>query len=106
MNRYEIFVMMYFCLEAYWDDNKIDSLGDLCSELNPFLFKGIGSADPAYWADFCDEYPDKQFTTSEGYSIAKEYVKTLENAEATKAFESYSLDQWEKAYSKYKEQST
>ena len=105
MNRYEIFIMMFFCLDAYWDDNKTDSLGDLCSDLNPFLFKGIGSADPAYWAEFCKLYPEKQYSISEGYTTAKEYVKRLDNAEATKAMNFYSLEKWEKAYNKYKEQS-
>ena len=105
MNRHDIFVMMYFTLETYWEDNKTDTLGNLCSELNPFLFKDRKSADPAYWTIFCKKYTDKQYSTSEGYTIAKEYVKSLDNAEATKAMEHISLELWEKAFDKYREQS-
>ena len=98
MSRSDIFIMMYFCLAAYLDTNKTDSLEALCNGLNPFLFRGIGLTAQSYWTNFCKEYSDKQYTTLEGYYIAKEHVRTLENAEATKAMDHISFKQWEESY--------
>lgn len=47
MSRWDIFVMIFFYLDAYWDDHQTEELGNICSSMNPFLFMGIGSADPA-----------------------------------------------------------
>ena len=101
MNRWDIFVMTFFYLDAYWDDHQTEELGNICSSMNPFLFEGIGSADPAIWAEFCDAYEDRDYTIEEGYEIAKKYVATLESEEATKAMEDSSLEEWKEVYDDY-----
>ena len=73
MNRQDIFIMAYYCLDAYCDDFQTEELGNLCSLLNPFLFTDRESADPAYWAEFCELYEDKNYSIEEGYKIAKKY---------------------------------
>ena len=53
MNRWDIFVITFYCLDDYWDDHQTDELGNICSSMNPFLFEDKGSADPAVWEVFC-----------------------------------------------------
>ena len=101
MNRWDIFVMTFFYLDAYWDDHQTDELGNICSSMNPFLFGGVGSADPAIWAEFCDVYEDRDYSVEEGYEIAKEYVATFDSEEATKAMQDSSLEDWEEVYEDY-----
>lgn len=101
MNRWVLFVMIFFYLDAYWDEHQTDELGDICSSMNPFLFEGIGSADPAIWSEFCDEYEDKEYSLEESYEIAKKYVATLNSEEAVKAMEDSSLGEWKEDYKDY-----
>jgi len=44
--------MLYYALDNVWEKNKDDNLGEFCSNMNPFLFKGEGSADPTIYSHF------------------------------------------------------
>lgn len=101
MNRWDIFVLIFFYLDAYWDDHQTEELGDICSSMNPFLFEGIGSADPAVWVEFCDTYEDRVYSIEEGYKVAKSYVLTLNNKDAVKAIGDSSLEEWREIYDDY-----
>ena len=39
MNRWDIFVITFYCLDDYWDDHQTDELGNICSSMNPFFLK-------------------------------------------------------------------
>lgn len=101
MNRWDIFVMTFFYLDAYWDDHQTEELGNICSSMNPFLFEGIGSADPAVWVEFCDVYEERNYSIEDGYVIAKQYVATLNSEEAIKAMKDSSLEEWKEIYNDY-----
>ncbi len=38
MNQFELFTMIFYVLNAKWDETKDEILGDLLSNANPFLF--------------------------------------------------------------------
>ena len=39
MNQFELFCMVYYVLDAEWDESKDAQLGDFLSRANPFLFE-------------------------------------------------------------------
>ena len=98
MNRKEVFVMTFYCLDAYWEEHQSGELGMICSGMNPFLFADQESADPAIWSEFCALVHDEEYTAQEGFEKAKEYVKTLGSADAITAINDISPEIWEEAY--------
>ena len=98
MKRREIYTMTFYVLDAYWDDHQTDELGNICSGMNPFMFDDEDSADPSYWEDFCDLVHEKEYTVETGFSIAKEYVYSLESEDAKAAFDAISLSDWQAGY--------
>lgn len=71
--------MTFYILDAYWDENQTDELGNICSGMNPFIFDDEGSADPTYWDDFCKLVPQNDYSVEDGYSKAKEYIQLLQS---------------------------
>ena len=57
MNQFELFTMVYYVLDAEWDETTDPKLGDFLSEMNPFLFEDIGSANPEIYQRFCQLIP-------------------------------------------------
>ena len=49
MNRFELFTMIFYVLDYYWDQNQGEELGMFLSGMSPFTFEDIGSADPAVY---------------------------------------------------------
>ena len=54
MTDFELFSLIYFALDAQYDEQKTkdEELGQFLSEINPFLWKEESSADPAYFVEF------------------------------------------------------
>lgn len=46
MNKFELFCMIFYVLDAEWDESKDPILGEFLSSANPFLFEGLSSAVP------------------------------------------------------------
>ena len=104
MYQRDIFIMMYFCLDAYWEENQTEELGNICSDHNPFLWEGETSGDPACYIEFCEIVKNKDYTIEEGLEIAKKYVSTLDSKEAIKAMNDVSLADWKEGYENYLKQ--
>ena len=49
MNKFELYCMIYYVLDAEWDESKNAELGKFLSSANPFQFRDIGSADPVIY---------------------------------------------------------
>ena len=54
MNRFELFTMIFYVLDYYWDENQGEELGLFLSSMSPFTFEGTGSADPTVYDEFCE----------------------------------------------------
>ena len=81
MNRFELFTLIYFWLDSYYKDATDDRLITQISDMNPFIWEDIGSADPVAYIDFCEFIGDKEITVDNSLEIAKEYVKTIDYAD-------------------------
>ena len=79
MNKFELYSMIFYALDAQWEESENQELGDFLSRANPFLFADEGSADPAVYADFCSRIPEA-IPIEKSYEIAREYVQTLGSA--------------------------
>ena len=42
MNRFELFTMIFYVLDYYWDQNQGEELGMFLSSMSPFTFEGTG----------------------------------------------------------------
>ena len=93
MNRFELFCMIYYVIEAEWDENEDPQLDAFLSDANPFLFDDIGSADPSVFADFCEKVP-AEITLENSYSIASTYVCGLKNEIISEAFFTIDEQEW------------
>ena len=101
MNNFELFSLIFLSLDAQWDNNPNEALGDFLSDANPFLWTDICSADPAYYDDFCN-FTDKHIVElNDSYKIAKVYIEKLGISEVAEAFMKTDEAQWFKAAKKY-----
>ena len=100
MNKFELYCMIFYFLDAEYDENKSKALGDFLSGANPFLFTDIGSADPAVYVDFSNKIPEK-ITLENSLSIASEYIDSLNNDVVSLAFDDVNQDEWFKCVKEY-----
>ena len=98
MNIYKSFVYMFYALDAIYDENPNEELGNYLSGLNPFLFDDEGSADPAEYEEFKEAYAnkfgDKEPTTSEIYEFCRGYLSKNAPKKAVEAFNEFEKDDW------------
>lgn len=93
MNKFELFCMMFYALDAEWDESQNAILGEFLSSANPFLFDGLGSAVPEIYENFCAHITEP-VTVENSYDKALNYTKFLHNDVVFKAFQSISKDEW------------
>lgn len=100
MSRFDLFCMVFYVLDADWDETKDTVVGEYLSGANPFLFADIGSADPMVFIHFC-EVIDEDITIENSYLLAKKYIADLNNDSISKAFYSISEEDWFDSVSDY-----
>lgn len=100
LNCYNTFKMLYYTLDNIWDESKDENLGEFCSNMNPFLWKGEGSADPALYSHFKKQFEEKFKDTcsyEEAYNFSKEFLKNevdIYAKYALEVFEKIPLNDW------------
>jgi hypothetical protein len=71
MNVFELYTLMYYVLKAEWNEDKSnETLGNIISDLCPFTWRDIGSADPVYYADFKESFDAATIGDDMGYGFA------------------------------------
>ena len=100
MNKFELYCMIYYVLDAEWDESKNAELGKFLSSANPFQFRDIGSADPEIYEEFCKEIPDT-ITRDDSYGYARNYVESLGNRDVQAAFLTIDREEWDECLHKY-----
>lgn len=107
-NSYLAFVGMFCVLDAAWEnDKKTSDLSSFLSAIDPFLFKGIGSADPANYIEFKKTYEDelgKQASARDSYSFVQRYLKGINRNIASLFSETANIEDWEKGLSELEPQ--
>lgn len=101
MNRFELFSLIYFWLSHFYKNTADDKIINQLSEMNPFLWDDIGSADPAVYDEYCAFIGDRKITVENSLDIAKEYVRTIDYADITEAFQDNDREKWEKGCREY-----
>ena len=101
MNKFELFTMIFFVLDGYWDEHKGDDLGQFLSSMNPFLFEDIGSAVPDIYNDFCKMLGNRSITIDNSFGIAKEYISSISADYISDAFEWIDEEKWKASCNEY-----
>ena len=96
MNKFELFCMIFYVLDAEWDESKDPILGEFLSSANPFLFEGLSSAVPEIYENFCSNVTEP-VTVEKSYNKALSYINSLCNDVVFKAFKSISKEEWNEA---------
>lgn len=67
MTDFELFSLIYFALDAQYDEQKTkdEELGQFLSEINPFLWKEEASSVLAYFVEFHQFIKDKKIYTTQ-----------------------------------------
>ncbi len=102
MNKFELFSLIYYVLEAYYGRDIEDAyINSVVSEMNPFVFDDIGSADPAVYDEYKGFIDGKEITLENSLGIAREYLKTIDYADVTPALERMTEERWIDGCKKY-----
>jgi len=103
MNKFELFTLIYFVLDAYYEDEvkSNNNLSIILGDMNPFVWKDCGSADPAMYSDYCNFLGKKKITLGNSLALAKEYVKTIDFVDVTEAFKDMTEEEWIPACKEY-----
>ena len=102
MNEFELFTLIFFVLDAYYDPDTCDSMiNTFVSGLCPFTFEDIGSADPAEYDDYREFLNGREISIDNSFEIAKEYINQIEFVDVREAFEAMTEDEWKKGAKKY-----
>ena len=96
MNKFELFTLIYFVLDAYYEDevNNNENLSIVLSDMNPFVWTDCTSADPAVYSSYCEYLGEREITLENSLEIAKSYVKTIDFADVTEAFQNMPDEEW------------
>ena len=101
MNKFELFTMIFYALDLYYDENPSEELGQFLSEMSPFTFKQIGSADPAVFIEFCQFIGDDKITIDNSYEKAKEYVASITEIDIATPFQATDEEKWKRGCEQY-----
>lgn len=96
VDAYKAYVTMFYALDAAYDENNSNELGQFLSAANPFLFKDEGSADIAVYEGFRADYPNDA-EEAEALDFVRGYL-AKQGEFLLSAFDSIaSADAWDEA---------
>ena len=76
------FLSMYYLLDSIYSQFPYKNLAVVLGDINPTLFKGSMSADPAAWDDFCEYYKEAESESGSefkaGYGAAIRFLRVYE----------------------------
>lgn len=101
MNKFELFTLIFYSLDIYYDNNPSEELGQFLSEMSPFTFKQICSADPAVFTEFCDFIKKEKIELDESYDLAIQYINSIEEIDLMPAFDNMDKVKWIDGCKKY-----
>lgn len=106
MRVYDYFVMMYYSLDFEYEngDNPSEELRLFLSDLNPFIWAGENSADPAAFEEFKAAYQKYGTDEAQGYYFTKEYIRRECSPVIQQAFSPFTEEDWRTAVEVYLKQ--
>lgn len=106
MSVYDMFIMMYYALDAEYEEHPSETLELFLSDANPFIFKGEGSADPSVYARFKEAYKKYGSDDYEGFSFVFEFIQNECPEAVRKAFAGLNKSEWVEAAARFKKNKT
>ncbi len=100
MTKFELFCMLYYVIDAYYDKHQSEELRQFLSDANPFLFEDSNSADPSIFSNF-SAFISEEITPESSYSIALNYINMLNKPELNEAFTSINKSEWQEGLESY-----
>lgn len=101
MTKFELFVMIYYALDAYYEENVSEEINNFLSDMCPFTFADEGSADPAVYDEFCDFIKVDKVEIEDSFEMACKYIKWINQPYVTIAFEWVTKEDWDKKSRQY-----
>ena len=101
MTKFELFVMIYYALDAYYEENVSEEINNFLSDMCPFTFADEGSADPAIYAEFCDFIKVEEVEIENSFELASKYVEWINLPYVTTGFEWVTKEDWITKSKKY-----
>ena len=101
MNRFELFTMIFYVLDYYWDENQGQELSMFLSDMSPFTFADEGSADPAVYAEFCDFIKVDKVEIENSFELACKYIDWINQPYVTAAFKWVTKEEWNEKSRQY-----
>ena len=87
MTKFELFAMIFYALDAYYEEDTPEEINVFLSDMCPFTFADEGSADPVVYEDYCKFVGNKEIVLENSFSLAKEYVYQIKDLDLKAAFE-------------------
>lgn len=94
MTKFELFTMIFYALDAFYDENAPEEINYFLSDMCPFTFADENSADPAIYEDFCEFVEGKEIAIENSLKIAKEYASHLKAVNVQEAFVDMTEEFW------------
>ena len=94
MKRYELFAMIFYALDAYYEEDVPEEINNFLSDMCPFTFADEGSADPVIYKDYCEFMGNKEILLENSFSLAKEYVFQIKDLDLKEAFSDLTEEFW------------
>lgn len=101
MNEFELFTMIFYAIDAYYDDNPTDEMGVFLGMMSPFTFKELDSADSVIFAEFRKVMNGRAITLENSFMYAVEYAKTITYCDIMAVFYGISDEEWKEACKDY-----
>ena len=101
MSKYELFCLIFMALDADWDESHNVELGRYLSDANPFLFAENVSAVQDVFIKFSSFVGDREITKANSFSIAEEYIDSLNIPAVSESFSTLESKQWNDALEEY-----
>lgn len=101
MNDFELFTMVFYAVDSYYEDNPSNELGAFLGMMSPFTFKEMDSADSAIFSDFQKFINKRTISIDNSLELAIEYAKTVTYCDISLAFQDITKEQWRAACEDY-----
>ncbi len=94
MNKFELFTMIFYALDLYYEENPTDELGEFLGAMSPFTFKEVDSADSAIYSDFCEKIKEPKIAVEKSRDMAIVYLKSIDYIDLLSPFMNISESDW------------
>lgn len=94
MTKYELFAMIFFALDAYYEEDVPEDINNFLGDMCPFTFADENSADPVVYEDYCEFIGNKEISLENSFLLAKEYISQIKDLDLKEAFDDLTEEFW------------